>query len=397
MHNFQQDMCLWSCIITMASGLMYQENCNCPNNNVSEWLSALECPASYDQLDEDLEPFHSLDMRRVEAEVHRRWPKRPGQGALMHYVVKNGRVYSKEVGSICGFKMFSDSILLSLLRKVPLPDIEFFINLGDWPIVQESNQLLPIFSWCGSNTTKDIILPTYDITDSTMKSLSQVSLDVFTPQGPANNPSWHDKLSKALFRGRDSRKERLELVKLSKTGDNSKLIDAGITAFFFFPKDESLSAERINFFDFFKYKYQLNIDGTVAAYRFPYLMVANSLVFKQDSPYYEHFYRELQPWVHYVPLKADLSDVLQQINWALNHDTQAESISREGSSQARHLLTPANIYCYYYRAFQKYAERIVSKVVVQKGMEEAQHPDYMSACHCQRPKDKPVRPSTVEL
>ena len=28
------------------------------------------------------------------------------------------QVYRKEVGSICGFKMFSDSILLSLLRKV---------------------------------------------------------------------------------------------------------------------------------------------------------------------------------------------------------------------------------------------------------------------------------------
>ena len=41
----------------------------------------------------------------------------------------------------------------------------------------------------------------------------------------------------------------------------------------------------------FQNKYQLNIDGTVAAYRLPYLMLADSLVFKQNSHYYEHFYR----------------------------------------------------------------------------------------------------------
>lgn len=69
-------------------------------------------------------------------------------------------------------------------------------------------------------------------------------------------------------------------------------------------------------FVFPQYKYQVSIDGTVAAYRFPYLLLGDSLVIKQASPYYEHFYVELEPWRHYVPVKRTLVDLLEKIKWA---------------------------------------------------------------------------------
>lgn len=72
----------------------------------------------------------------------------------------------------------------------------------------------------------------------------------------------------------------------------------------------------------FQYKYQINIDGTVAAYRLPYLLAGNSVVLKQDSIYYEHFYNELQPWKHYIPFKSDLSDLLEKLQWAKEHDEE---------------------------------------------------------------------------
>ncbi len=43
----------------------------------------------------------------------------------------------------------------------------------------------------------------------------------------------------------------------------------------------------------FQFKYQLNLDGTVAAYRFPFLLAGNSVVLKQDSKYVEHFYNQV--------------------------------------------------------------------------------------------------------
>ena len=43
---------------------------------------------------------------------------------------------------------------------------------------------------------------------------------------------------------------------------------------------------------------------------------------KQDSDYYEHFYKDLVPFTHYVPFKHDLSDLLEKIQWARDHDDE---------------------------------------------------------------------------
>ncbi len=86
-----------------------------------------------------------------------------------------------------------------------------------------------------------------------------------------------------------------------------------------------------------QYKYQLNIDGTVAAYRLPYLLAGGALVFKQDSEYYEHFYTDLKPWVHYVPFKRDLSDLEEKILWARSHDEEVNTVI----THSRRLLSGA--------------------------------------------------------
>ena len=72
----------------------------------------------------------------------------------------------------------------------------------------------------------------------------------------------------------------------------------------------------------FDYKYQISLDGTVASYRFPYLLAGDGLIFKQTSSYYEHFYRDLIPNKHYIPIKKDLSDLIQQLQWAKENDNE---------------------------------------------------------------------------
>lgn len=66
-------------------------------------------------------------------------------------------------------------------------------------------------------------------------------------------PAWPKKNSTGFWRGRDSRRERLELVKLARA--NPTLLDAALTNFFFFKHDESLYGplvKHVSFFDFFK-------------------------------------------------------------------------------------------------------------------------------------------------
>ena len=71
----------------------------------------------------------------------------------------------------------------------------------------------------------------------------------------------------------------------------------------------------------------MNLDGTVAAYRLPYLLSGNSLVIKQDSPYYEHFYADLESDVHYMSIARDLSDLVEKIEWAKENDQQVNFLS----------------------------------------------------------------------
>ena len=52
----------------------------------------------------------------------------------------------------------------------------------------------------------------------------------------------------------------------------------------------------------------------------PYLMGGRSVILKQDSPYYEHFYKDLKPYEHYIPVKRDLSDLEEKIIWAREND-----------------------------------------------------------------------------
>lgn len=74
--------------------------------------------------------------------------------------------------------MFVDAVLLSLTRKVNLPDLEILVNLGDWPLIEkkknlDASKIIPLISWCGNDVTWDIVWPTYDITESSLENMGR--------------------------------------------------------------------------------------------------------------------------------------------------------------------------------------------------------------------------------
>ncbi|XP_053505505.1 protein O-glucosyltransferase 3 [Ictalurus furcatus] len=366
------------------TGAVYHEDCDCPDEDAEAWLSVMKCPSADPQIEQDFSAFPSIELQQVRQEVPLRFSNR----GVIHYTIISNQLHRRALGKYTDFKMFSDEMLLSLTRKVRVPDVEFFINVGDWPLetrkVSDVPRPLPIISWCGSKDMRDIILPTYDITHSTLETMRGVSNDLLSVQGNTG-PVWGNKTERAFFRGRDSREERLNLVTMSKK--NPELLDAGITAFFFFREREKDlgKAPLVGFFDFFKYKYQVNVDGTVAAYRFPYLMLGNSVVMKQDSSYYEHFYTHLRPGRHYLRLKRDLSDLIEKIQWAKENDGEVEAVARAGQALVRELLQPHRLYCYYYMVLKSYADRQVDKPAVHPDMERVRQPsDHSAACDCRR-------------
>ncbi|KAK3085442.1 hypothetical protein FSP39_003355 [Pinctada imbricata] len=371
------------------NNMVYHEKCYCPLANLEKWYSIMDCPDSYSQIDLDLAQFKDVDVENVAKEAISRFNK-AGMHSLSHYRIIDNKVYRKTYGEHVGFKMFSDAILLSLTRKVKLPDIEIFVNLGDWPLEKKSQGHIPIFSWCGSDDTKDIVMPTYDITEATLEMMSRVSLDTLSVQANTG-PEWENKTTTAFWRGRDSRQERLDLVVMSRK--EPELIDAALTHMFFFPKDPNKYGELVKsipFFDFFKYKYQINLDGTVAAYRLPYLLGGNSLVLKQDSNYYEHFYKMLKPYEHYVPFKRDLSDLREKIEWAKKHDDEAKKIGQNAQRFVKENLMPNDIFCYHVKVLEKFSKLLKRPPAKPDSSWELvdQPNDNDSKCDCKRLKTK---------
>lgn len=238
-------------------GKVYSEKCYCPKE-LNLWLLNNNCPRDDKQIEWDLHSFKRVNFSAIRENLLKRY-NMPESVSLCHYVVKNQQIHRKCYGKYTGFKMFMDATLLALGRVAALPDMEFYLNLGDWPLSKKGGQQrtsgpYPIFSWCGSEDSYDIVLPTYDITESTLENMGRVTLDMLSVQ--ESNYPWESKEDKAFWRGRDSRRERLVLLDLAKL--HPDLINASMTNFFFFRAEEEKYGPKvahISFLDFFQVSY----------------------------------------------------------------------------------------------------------------------------------------------
>ena len=96
------------------------------------------------------------------------------------------------------------------------------------------------------------------ISPSVFSFFHRVTLDMLSVQSNPNT-KWENKEEKAFWRGRDSRRERLNLVSLSR--QHPELINASLTNFFFFRDEEKTygpKEDHISFFKFFDVSALLN-------------------------------------------------------------------------------------------------------------------------------------------
>ena len=102
--------------------------------------------------------------------------------------------------------MFWDAILTWLTRRAVVPNVSMLVNLGDWPLVKDRLTAdIPMWSWCGSSSTRDVLVPTYELTESSLECMGRQSLDVLAVMGRSGEVDWKDKQEVLFWRGRDSR------------------------------------------------------------------------------------------------------------------------------------------------------------------------------------------------
>ena len=85
-------------------------------------------------------------------------------------------------------------------------------------------------------------------------------------------------------------------------------------------------------------KFAIDIDGNSNAWTNLFTrLLAGCCVIKIASPlgYRQWYYDTLSPWRHFVPVKADLSDLQEKIDWCREHDNECAEIASAGCDFAR--------------------------------------------------------------
>jgi len=68
-----------------------------------------------------------------------------------------------------------------------------------------------------------------------------------------------------------------------------------------------------------RYKYLLDIGGNGYSGRLKYLLFSKRPLLLVDREYIEYFHDELIPYKHYVPVRKDLSDLVEKAKWVSRH------------------------------------------------------------------------------
>ena len=63
------------------------------------------------------------------------------------------------------------------------------------------------------------------------------------------------------------------------------------------------------------------------------------VLFHHETLMKDFFYDLIEPWVHYVPIKQDLSDLKDMFEWAKSHDEAAKAISKRASEFVRKMMS----------------------------------------------------------
>lgn len=220
---------------------------------------------------------------------------------------------------------------------------------GEIPLVFDAND----YPWCGADLVPIFRLNAIRDVDECRHSWPAMSLTYF--QDPTNvqlaeSPyqwdqmmagwdekyPWQQKLSKVVWRGRitgythrDGERPRQQLVRYAQ--NYKEIMDV----------KPSTVRSKMDQDDFQKYKAILDIDGNAWSARLGKLLCFNSVVIKVESTYVGYWEKEIEPWVHYIPVEPDFSDLEKTVRYVMDRENteQMKQIIKNGQQFCRTKLT----------------------------------------------------------
>merc|ERR1719296_469743 len=79
-----------------------------------------------------------------------------------------------------------------------------------------------------------------------------------------------------------------------------------------------------------QHRYVFHVGNNGYADRSRRMFALGNLVLMVENGWKEWFHSLLRPWVHYIPIKEDSSDVCEKLQWARAHPEEAEAIAGRG-------------------------------------------------------------------
>jgi hypothetical protein len=274
-------------------------------------------------------------------------------------------------------------MLLTLCKERDLPDIEFFLNRRDFPIITNNEteaydeifgdnvKLLshkyekysPILSMVTTSKNADIAIPTGDDWSRISSHEGKFFIDDCKeyPKPEDFKIQWKDKKPTGVFRGASTgvgvtieTNPRIKVAYLSSQNKKDlsgkfkdiPYLDAGISKWqvrarklknsrylqtIDIKEMEKKGIKISSFLDYFQqseYKYLIHIDGHVSAFRLSVELSMGCCLLMVDSKYSLWFKHLLVPYEHYIPIKEDLSDLFEKIKWCRDNDIKCETIAK---------------------------------------------------------------------
>jgi predicted O-methyltransferase YrrM len=101
------------------------------------------------------------------------------------------------------------------------------------------------------------------------------------------------------------------------------------------------------------------MDGGGTTFRLKNLLLGGFLVFKVDSDATQFWFDSLRPYVHYIPVSRDNfeQDLMRKVQWATDHDADAEQIAANAQKFALEHLGDADAHWQQQAALSMYAQR----------------------------------------
>lgn len=336
---------------------------------INEWSSEILIDPKFKSLDAFLQSITGKGYRYNNKTVNHDMSEWYANNCIVRYDVAYGTQLPNEGDTNVGTVKH---MLEELCANREIPDIEFFMNRRDFPILTRNgtepydgiwgnnkplvshnyDKYIPILSMCKTSNYADVLSPTHEDWARVQSKKGRWFPRSCREYNERFDMPWGERKETAVFRGASTgcgvtidTNPRLKLAYISATTETKEgeipLLDAGITKWNTRPRKLSTSpylqsiditnigfdlVSRLTMVEQSTYKYIVNVDGHVSAFRLSIELGMGSVILLAKSQWKMWYSDMLVPYEHYVPVNDDLSDLLSQIRWCRDNDEKCQQI-----------------------------------------------------------------------